>query len=290
MDRNRRINSRSNGVFGIMNSIDDSRTIKEAVNRAGHNKNIKGHILEVKFKNRYNRNPLNVLKGNKAQLTKSSTAVRDDVIVMNQNKVVKRFQLKDTPSKSGIRDTAERIKRGQYRGTNIVGTSETASKIKGVSDSGISTKTTELLACEANGANPLKKLNLLSHHGKKLGASGGIISGGFSLLENGIKYIKGEKDLDECVTSTGIEATKGAISTCAGGVVDSAVTMSLAATPAAPVSKAIGMSAGAYCNMKTYKMLNSLEKKANSFLDQRVERDMRANLRAYDILKKDKII
>ncbi len=284
MEKNRRATT----GFSVLNSIDDGRTINEAVGRAGHNKNIKGHILEVKFKNNYNRNPLNRLKGNKARLTKSPTAVRDDIVVMNDNKVVKRFQLKDTPSKSGTRDTARRMSKGQYKGTNVVGTTETAARVEGIKDSGISTKTTELLACEANGANPLKKIDLLGYNARKVGKSGALISGVISAISNGKKVLKKEKDLDEGIASVGVAAGKGGISTAAGSIADAAVTMVLAPTPASPFAKFAGSAVGALTSIATNKGLNLIGNEFDSILDKKVERKLRNDYRAYNNLKSSK--
>lgn len=72
--------------------------VKRALKRAGNNPNIKGHINEIRMVDKLNFNPMNLIKGNKAQITKSPTAIRDDIIVKNGKNIIKRFQVKDTTS------------------------------------------------------------------------------------------------------------------------------------------------------------------------------------------------
>ena len=65
--------------------------VKRVLKRAGNNPNIKGHINEIRMVNKLNFNPTNLIKGNKAQITKSPTAMRDDIIVKNEknNRIIK---------------------------------------------------------------------------------------------------------------------------------------------------------------------------------------------------------
>lgn len=51
----------------------------QALKRAGGNKNLKGHVFEQMRCDQYNYNPVNIAKGQKKILAKSTTAVRDDL-------------------------------------------------------------------------------------------------------------------------------------------------------------------------------------------------------------------
>ena len=90
----------------VSSSAYHGKVAREAVQRAGHCKNLKGHAFEIMYKDRYNSDPRNILLGKRMYLVKSKIATRDDLIAKRNGKIIARLQCKDTPSDSGIRDTA----------------------------------------------------------------------------------------------------------------------------------------------------------------------------------------
>lgn len=87
--------------------------------------------------------------------TKNPTAIQVDLVTISKdgNKVVERLQLKDIQSDSGINSLIKRVKNGDYRQAQLLGTDETAelynakAAAEGISKtmkkSGISTKSTQ---------------------------------------------------------------------------------------------------------------------------------------------------
>lgn len=267
---------RTSTVHSIINSIDDGKVIKEAVDRAGHCKNIKGHIFELLQVKKLNQDPANILRNRHARLTKSPTSIRDDIVMEESGKIIKRFQCKDTTSVSGVSDTVKRIENGQYQRTNVVGTEESSRLINDslkkknintrteVQNSGISSKTTELLACQANGANPLNHLDLIADHAGKSAIGGAVVGGGVSAIINGTKLVKGQLEADEAITNVSIDAGKSATAAAVGGAVDVTVTMVVATTPLALVAKPIGTASGVLAGVATDKTLNCIGNKIDN--------------------------
>ena len=137
----------------------EGATALRALNRAGQNPQLKGVVHEMMFCDKYNVNPLNIIKGNHAALTKSTTAQMKDVIMTNSNGRVGHAQLKDTVSPAGIRKTINQINSGHYNKTAVYGTEETAKQLAGkvsqkVHSSNISTGTTSRIADKALGRIP----------------------------------------------------------------------------------------------------------------------------------------
>lgn len=138
----------------------EGATALRALNRAGQNPQLKGVVHEMMFCDKYNVNPLNIIKGNHAALTKSTTAQMKDVIMTNSNgRVIQHAQLKDTVSPAGIRKTINQINSGHYNKTAVYGTEETAKQLAGkvsqkVHSSNISTGTTSRIADKALGRIP----------------------------------------------------------------------------------------------------------------------------------------
>lgn len=130
-----------------------------ALGRAGQCSQLKGVVHEIMFCDKYNATPTNVLQGNHAALTQSTTARMKDVVMTNNGRVVGHAQLKDTISPSGIRKTIEQINGGHYGKTTVIGTEETVERIAGkvgqrVRSSGISSETTSRIADKALGRMP----------------------------------------------------------------------------------------------------------------------------------------
>lgn len=224
----------------------------EAVARAGNNPQLKGIVHEVLVRDSINCNPANLLNGTTATLVKSTTAVRDDILVKHGGEIVKRMQLKDTPG--AIAKTVQQVSNGKYAGTNLVGTSETVqaynaaverAAAKGVSvtqkmsSSGISSADTARIATKTLG-NSAGKLTT-SAVAKVAGSSGvvgGAISGGIELISSGVKLANGEIDGGEFVGNVAKETVGGGLAAAGGSAAATAAaagTATLLAATAAPV-------------------------------------------------------
>ena len=96
----------------------------EAVLRSGgKNPQLKGVVHEILYRDALTMKPGNLANGARGTLSKSVTAVRDDVLLKQGGAVVGRAQLKDAVH------TADRVARqaahGKYAGTKLMGTKET---------------------------------------------------------------------------------------------------------------------------------------------------------------------
>lgn len=237
------------------NQVYQNSIVSRALKRAGRNKNLKGHINEIMTCDRINFNPLNVLKGKKAVLTKSNTAIRDDIVVKQGKKVIQRMQLKDTPSASGIQDTIKRVANHQYKGTNLVGTKETAeafakkaAKNRNIQQkmisNGISSQTTELLAKKALGesvGNVIKDGGKILNQAKKTAVPSAAVTAGFEAVKEMKRVTKGDQTAGGAAKNVATEVGIGAASAVTGDALATAVTMAVAATPAAPAAPAVGL-------------------------------------------------
>ena len=119
----------------------------------------KGNAFEVMYSDK--KNLSNLLKPDTTTtLTNSSTARQVDLVTKKGNRIIERIQCKDTPSAKGTMDTIKRVQNGQYRTTQLVGTSESAAAFnakapsqgvtKVMKDSGISTKDTTRVSNKFN--------------------------------------------------------------------------------------------------------------------------------------------
>lgn len=197
-----------------------------AYNRAGNNPQLKGIVHEVAYVDAQNFNPRNLIAGTRAALTKSTNAVRDDVVLMNGGKVVGRVQLKDTPR--AISDTVAHVASGQYKGTKLIGTRETteayskavanaAKKGKNISQkmtsSGISSTDTGRVAIETIGEAAGK---LAPKAVAKVAASSGLVgaavSGGVEFISAGRELINDEIDGGEFFGRVAKETASGGLS------------------------------------------------------------------------------
>lgn len=272
MKKEKKVNPVSSTGSVIKGTYDKSVIIR-ASSRGGKCPNLKGHINEVLTVDKINRNPLNIFKGKRAGLTKSATAVRDDIVVKKGSKVVKRMQLKDTPK--SISDTIKRVRNGQYRGTNLVGTKETAAAYqktvasmskKGktvtqkMSSNGISSDTTTFLSKQALGGSLKGTGKQLIKSSSKSAAFGGVISGGISGIVNLVKLKKGKISGKEAAVNTAKETVYGGVASGVGVACDAVTTIVVAGTPLAPAAKAIGTAANIGSSMAVDAILRKGEK------------------------------
>ena len=236
---------KNNGtVIAATREIAESKIGLEALERAGKNPQLKGIVHEVAVKNLYNADPQRILDGTKAVLSKSTTAVRDDLLVMKGSSVVGRMQLKDTAG--SIQKTIDQVKNGHYAGTALKGTKETVSAYntavqKAVSggtnitqkmtSTGISSSDTARIATKTIG-NTAGKLSAqsLGSLAMSSGAAGAVISGGIEAVSSTIQLANGEIDGGEFAANVAKETIGGGISAAGGSIAASA-----AATGAATV-------------------------------------------------------
>lgn len=222
MDQKNKISD--NTANGIQ-QVYESKVGAEALARAGKidGAKLKGIVHEVLFKDKLN--IANLLDGKSAVLTRSTTAIRDDVVVKSAGRVVGRFQLKDAPS--SLSKVIKQVKEGKYARTKLVGTVEVAEKyaaagknVQKMSSSGISTQTTERIANKALGKMGSVK-SILSGTGRA-GVIGAVIGCGVSAVMSVGDLIDGNIDKAEFagrVAKSGVAA--GASS--AGGAVAASV-------------------------------------------------------------------
>lgn len=191
-----------------------------ALARAGGNKNLNGHILEIMGADKTNLNPVNWVKGVRETLSASTTERAADSVIRQAGRVVEKVQYKDC-SKS-IGDVVRRVKAGQYQGTTLKGTSETAKVFNRyaakhglatrMKDTGISSNTTKSLgrACGACKQMPLAKAAAISARSGAIFS--GAIAGGVSLATNIAAVRRGEKDGWEAARCVAKDTAGGAIS------------------------------------------------------------------------------
>ena len=284
--------------IGLINGMYQGSVAQRAFRRAGHCRNLKGHVLEICYKDRFNVDIRNIVTGKRAYLTKSPYAARDDIIVKQAGRVEKRFQCKDTPSSAGVQDTVNRIKLGQYARTNVIGTSETADAVNRsldkartktltrIQDSKISTKTTELIACQVNGANPLEHLDLVGHYSGKMAKGGAVLGSTVSLVKNGNEVIRGKMDLDEAIVSVAADTGKIAASAGVAGAVDVSVTMAVATVPPLLlVAKPIGMASGVVVGCVVDKAFKTAGRCMDRHIDKIVNKSIVSASDSYAYLK-----
>lgn len=244
MTENRK-NNNAGTVTAAARSAYEGKVGLEAFARAGHNRNLNGIVHEVLVKDAHNINPTNLLSGRVASLTKSTTAVRDDIIVKQAEKVVSRMQLKDTAGSIG--KTLKQAASGKYAGTNLVGTKETAdafnhaAKAAGVtqkmSSSGFSSTDTARIAKQTIGRSATGELTAssVSKVAGSSGALGAAISAGIEVFSSGAKLIDGEIDGEEFVCNVAREGLGGGLAAASASAA-ATVASTAAATAVAAVS------------------------------------------------------
>lgn len=243
------------GGLSAGKQIYESSVAKRALNRAGKNKNLHGHVNEILTVDKFNVNPAHIIKGQKASLTKSQTAVRDDIIVKQGKKIVKRMQLKDTTSTAGLRDTVNKVKDHHYKGTILMGTKETAKKYaeKAAKDpglkqkmvsNGISSDKTKLITAKYAGINAKGSGKRIVKESAKTGFGGATITAGIEAVKAGIDVKNGKKDIKSAAGTALNETVINTASAMAGDIVSgtaAVATTALLGPAAAPV---VGIAAG----------------------------------------------
>lgn len=233
--------------------------IEAALRSGGKNPQLKGVVHEVLYRDSVTLSPENLLSGTKGILSKSATAVRDDVLTMNAGSVVGRAQLKDTMA--GISKTVKQVSAGKYAGTNLMGTKETVAAYnqavqrlaesgeqvtQRMTSTGISSADTTRIAAQTIGGS--LKAATVAETALTSGGAGAVLSGGIEVIKSGVKLAKGEIRGCEFVGNVAKEAVGGGLSATAGGaaatVAATAAATALAATTAPLwIAPAIGVGA-----------------------------------------------
>ena len=189
----------------------------------------KGNAFEVMYSDK--KNLSNLLKPDTTTtLTNSSTARQVDLVTKKGNR--------------------KRVQNGQYRTTQLVGTSESAAAFnakapsqgvtKVMKDSGISTKDTTRVSNKFNGVQSSTGIANAAKSSAKLG---GAFGGGMAAVES---IVNGD-DLSTTTGNVASGALKGSVSGAAGTAASEATMAALAAAPIPLAAKVvIGIGAGMF--------------------------------------------
>lgn len=274
----------------------------QALKRAGGNKNLKGHVFEQMRCDQYNYNPVNIAKGQKKILAKSTTAVRDDLLTLNKNgKVIGREQLKNVTSKSGMNKIVNRVSKGQYKGTQLVGTSENCQQYgkstvkkfvhgkkitQKMTNSGITSGETEVIATKAlatkgveGGAKAVvKNAKVLAEQAGQTAKMGGAISAGVEVAKNIKPVMKKEKTLGKAGLDVAKEGIRGAGTAAVAKFTSDVVTI-VTAPVLGPGSVGVGMAAGAATAYAVDKTSRKAENKIKDLCQETGTAENKVNIR-----------
>lgn len=205
----------------------EGTVIARAMERAGRNPHLKGHIHEILVKDARNARNLLTLNGASTELTKSTTAGTVDLVTTKGGKVIERLQVKDVTSQAGIDKLVKQCADGKYRSAQLVGSEESAQAFnkaaekagisKRMTSTGVSSKSTESLAQRA-GATGSGSLGIaMGQAAKAGGAAGAIIGGGVAAVKGCIDLIDGRADVAEVAGTVVKASAKGGVSGAAAG-------------------------------------------------------------------------
>lgn len=244
------MNKKRNMAGGMIHEGYEASVAARALTRAGKCPQLKGIANEIMFCDKINANPVNVVRGVHASLTKSTTARMKDVIVQNaKGRVVGHAQLKDTISSSGVRKTADQILNGHYNKTMVCGTKETAikigkalaksgKKVQTIHSNGISSSTTERIANKALGGLPsASALGAAAHSG---GVAGAAFGAGIEAISSIADVVNGDKDVSDAVIDVAGAGVQGGITSAASTAAGSAAAGLAGSAVAAATSTAVG--------------------------------------------------
>lgn len=270
-------------VFGTMLKEGyDAKVGHEAIKRVGRNINLKGIIHEIRFKDSFNFNPKNILTGSRAYLTKSTTSVRDDIVIKRAQHVIKRFQLKDTPA--SIQKTMKQVLDGKYARTTLIGTKETqkayygevakktakgAGVPKEMGSSRVSSLDTECVANKMLGKLPSAKM--LGSAFKSAFLIGAMFSAGTEAVSSYKDFKNSKITGSEYTGKIAYEFAGGGISAGTGTVIATlttavAATVGALATAPAWVPALIGIGAGTVTGITVKKGYDLLFAKGKTYI------------------------
>ena len=217
--------------------------VKRMKGRAGSGspKGAPGNALEILAND--NENLSHIFESDTVtRLTKSSTAKQVDAVTVRANKVIERFQYKDTVSPAGTQKTLNQVKSGKYRQVQLRGTNEatemynSAARAKGVSkrmeSTGISHKTTQRIGDKCTN-QPVKLASLED----AVKGSAAIAFGVTAAIEIGKSVANGDT-VGECaghVVSKGAESVLSAAAATVAAETAASAVGGLLASSAIPV-------------------------------------------------------
>ena len=226
----------------------ESSVIARAVQRAGNNPHLKGHIHEILIQD--SRNVRNLFNGARTEPTKSTTASTVDLVTMRGGKVIERIQVKDVTSSSGINKLVKQCANGKYRSAKLIGSEEStqlfnkAAEKAGISkrmtSSGVSSKTSTSLAQRAGAAGSGTLGSAMAQAARSGGAAGAVISAGVEAVRSVVDWSNGDADGLEVAGRVTKAAAKGGVSGAAAGAAATA-----AGAGAAAAVTALGVTGGA---------------------------------------------
>ncbi len=218
----------------------EGTVIARAMERAGNNPHLKGHIHEILVKDARNARNLLTLNGASTELTKSTTARTVDLVTTKGGKVIERIQVKDVTSQSGIDKLVKQCADRKYRSAQLVGSEETtlafnkAAERAGISkrmtSTGVSSRSTESLAQRAGATGSGTLGSAMSQAAKTGGAAGAIIGGGVATVKGCIDLIDGRADAMEVAGTVVKASAKGYVSGAASGAAATAAGAGAVAT------------------------------------------------------------
>lgn len=205
----------------------EQSVIARAMQRAGGNPYLKGHIHEILVKDTRNLRNVLTLNGAKTELTRSTTASTVDIVTTRGGKVIERIQVKDVTSQSGINKLVKQCAEGKYRSAQLIGSEETAEAFnkaaekagisKRMTSSGVSSKTTESLAQRAGATGSGALGSAMLQAAKTGGVVGAVIGGGVAAVKGCIDWANGEADGEEVLGAVAKAAAKSGASGAAAG-------------------------------------------------------------------------
>ncbi|WP_119157789.1 hypothetical protein [Caldimonas tepidiphila] len=242
----------------------EASVIGRAMDRAGRNPHLKGHIHEILVKDA--RNVRHALQGQATSLTRSANAPVVDLVTTRGGKVVERLQLKDTLSKSSVDKLVGQVADGKYRSARLVGTDETAEVVnaalkkaglsKRMAGSGVSSRTTTTLAQRAGAGGSGSLGGAVGQAAKSGGAFGAAVGAGVEVFKGVGDLIDGRRDVGDVAASVTKAGAKGyatgaaasAAATASGAAVAGGMAalgagagITAVATVAAPVAVAVAV-------------------------------------------------
>lgn len=221
----------------------EQSVIARAMDRAGNNPHLKGHIHEILVKDGRNVRNLLKLNGASTELTKSTTASTVDLVTTKGGRVIERIQVKDVTSQSGINKLVKQCAEGKYRSAKLVGSEESAQAFnkaaekagisKRMTSTGVSSRSTESLAQRAGATGSGSLGSAMGQAAKAGGAAGAIICGGIEAVRGCVDLIDGKADAVEVAGRVAKAGAKGGTSGAAAGAAATAAGAGAAATVSA---------------------------------------------------------
>ena len=221
-------NNQTGTVTAAGRTVYETKVGEEAVVRSGgKNPQLKGVVHEILYRDSLTVAPKNLASGAKGALSKSVTAVRDDVLLKQGGSVVGRAQLKDAVV------TADKVARqaagGKYAGTKLMGTKETVAAYEKaaanlakngtkvtqkMTSTGISSADTSRIAAQTIGGS--LKAAQLGKAALTSGVTGAVLSGVIETASSGVKLVNGDIDGGEFAANVAQEAVGGYLAAAGG--------------------------------------------------------------------------